>query len=67
MGIGVQDFRRRDVELVVQAAKEARRAADNLKQLTTVPDSARCLSVVITHLETAELWLKDLAGKTVEE
>lgn len=61
-----QEFLRRDVQLVVDQVVAAMKSADNIRKLTNLPESVRALSVAITNLETAHLYLRDLAGKTPE-
>ena len=58
----LQGFYRRDVQIVLDQVSIAEKSADNLNKL----QPTRALSVAITHLQTAELWLKDLADKTPE-
>lgn len=61
-----QEFVQRDVQLTIDSLAAAMKSIDNLRKLTNLPESVRSLSVAYTYTETANLYLRDLAGKTPE-
>lgn len=61
-----QEWVRRDVQLQINEIVQVEKGVDTLRKMTNVPESIRSLSIALTNLETAKLYLTDLAGKTPE-
>lgn len=61
-----QEWVRRDVQIAITHVRQAEASVDTLRKMTNLPESVRALSVALTQLETARLFLTDVAGRTPE-
>lgn len=57
---------KRDVQLAVDQVHIAMKTVSDLIDLTIEREPGRALSIARTHLETANLYLRDVTGKTPE-
>lgn len=55
-------YQKRDVQVVLDKLESTIKSVDTLNEIK----GARELSIAITHLQTAELWLKKLQGGLAE-